>query len=252
MSDYRFSRLVRLNSRDSSLESNSPFYYIFRINDNDLNQIKRVVLKTAIIPNTQYNINQYNNVFDLNSALSGNVNVTIPIGQYTTSTLITEINALVQPTLPSFVLSQDLLTQKLNFFNGLDVIDILTKKNNPLNTIADVIGIKADQSGTTFLADSLPCLTGLQHIYIGSQALSNSSAMITNDRAKINVFADLPVDVDFGKNQTLENSDNTSLNYSDFHSYKNLSSIDIELTDEHDNPIELNGKNFVLVFRVFS
>jgi hypothetical protein len=57
------SRLVRISSKDRSSTSNSQYDIIYDTNDYDMQLIRKVVLKSAIIPNTQYNVNIYNNVF---------------------------------------------------------------------------------------------------------------------------------------------------------------------------------------------
>ena len=64
------SRLLRISSKDRNQASGSRYDISYNTNDNDLHQIKRVTLKSVVIPNTQYNINKHNNVLHMPNSLS--------------------------------------------------------------------------------------------------------------------------------------------------------------------------------------
>ena len=89
------SRLLRVSSRDRSVESFSPYAIVYKTNDSDLHQIKKVILKSAIIPNTQYNVNKYNNTFHFPNTLNATTDYVVPVGQYTTETLINTLQTMV-------------------------------------------------------------------------------------------------------------------------------------------------------------
>ena len=72
------SRLLRISSKDKSPESPSKYQITYKTNDNDLHQIRRVVLKSAIIPNSQYNIHHNNNTFVFIEGALSAVEVTVP------------------------------------------------------------------------------------------------------------------------------------------------------------------------------
>ena len=127
----------------------------------------------------------------------------------------------------------------------MDVINI----NNPM---AYVVGIEKDEVDVnSYSCDNLPNLSGLNHIYISSQSLSNHTQMITHDKKKQNVFADITVKVCSGQTQYTD-EDTNSLDYVVFHSHKNISKLDIKLMDEHNHEINLNGRDWTLVFRVYT
>lgn len=269
------SRLLRISSKDRTLESPSKYQITFKTNDNDLHQIKRVVLKSAIIPNSQYNIHKYNNTFYFNQPVSQNnsdevtdgvVNeqasieiisggVTedekdeevgryiIPVGQYTISMLISTL----ENTIPGLTITQSPLTKKLTLTYS-SPFSVIVNDKNPL---ARVLGITEDiENVSTYSCKSLPDLSGLENIYIASQTLSNHSAMICNDKQKQSVFCSVGINVPFGQTMILE-EDSISLDYTDFYAPRNISTIDITLLDENNNVLDLNGLDWVLTFRVY-
>ena len=89
------SRLLRISSKDRSSQSPSQYNIDFNTNDNDLHQIKRITLKSVVIPNTQYNITQHNNVLYLPTTLTDATHYEISVGQYTTVELITTLKEVV-------------------------------------------------------------------------------------------------------------------------------------------------------------
>lgn len=238
------SRLLRISSKDRSVESPSKYNIIYRTNNNDLHQVSRVVLKSAIIPNNAYNINIHNNT--LNFVNTGSVGpYVIPVGQYTTATLITAIEALIT----DLTIVQSALTGRLTFTMAANTFDIDPNPvTNPMSTTLGFETVAATVA--TYTADHQPDLTGLDNVYIESQALSSNTAMISADKLKQSVFCNVGMDVAYGSVKVLE-KDLDSLDFSAYHTHKNISSIDIKLVDENSNELDLNGAEWTLIFRVF-
>lgn len=238
-------RLLRISSKDRAIQSSSKYDFTFPTNDYDLHQVNQIMLKSAIIPNTQYNINTNNNSFVYRIAGVLQTPIVFPVGQYELDSFIVGFNEL--STVIGMTLVQNTLTKKLQF-TTTTAIEYLTIELNP---IARVLGIHTTSDGDvlTHNADGLPDLIGLRHLYISSSALSNNTSMITEDKQKINVFADIPIDVPFGGLQIVDNNSRT-LDYSYFNSHKNISSIDIKLLDEYNNLVDLNGHDFILVLHI--
>ena len=269
------SRLLRISSKDKSPESPSKYQITYKTNDNDLHQIRRVVLKSAIIPNSQYNIHHNNNTFYFNETvpqnnsdevtdgvvnehasieiISGGVvedekdeevgRYIIPVGQYTISMLISTLENMIS----GLAITQSPLTNKLTLTYS-SPFSVLVNDKNPL---ARVLGITEDiENVSTYSCKSLPDLSGLENIYIASQTLSNHSAMICNDKQKQSVFCSVGINVPFGQTMILE-EDSISLDYTDFYAPRNISTIDITLLDENNNVLDLNGLDWVLTFRVY-
>jgi hypothetical protein len=244
------SRLLRISSKDRSPQSNSRYDIEFNTNDNDLHQIKRITLKSVVIPNTQYNINKYNNTLYFPTSHTATTDYVIKQGQYTTSELITAINTAVNAVISPAVLqiTQDLADQKLTFTLSAGTMDI---HDDTQNRMAKVLGIDTGLNGVSvYVCDHLPNLSGLGHIYISSQALSNHTQMISHDKQKQNVFADVTMKVGFGQSQYTD-EDSNSLDYVVFPGLKNISRLDIKLMDENNNELDLNGRDWTIIFRVF-
>jgi hypothetical protein len=244
------SRLLRISSKDRSSQSPSQYNIDFNTNDNDLHQIKRITLKSVVIPNTQYNITQHNNVLYLPSTLTDATHYEISVGQYTIVELITALKEVIDYNIaPETIdITQDCLTHKLTFALTDGYMNVI-KSMNPM---AYVLGIEKDEVNVnSYSCDNLPNLSGLNHIYISSQSLSNHTQMITHDKKKQNVFADITMKVCFGQTQYTD-EDTNSLDYVVFHSHKNISRLDIKLMDEHNHELELNGRDWTLVFRVYT
>jgi hypothetical protein len=240
------SRLVRISSKDRSIESVSKYDIVFRPDDRDLHQIKKIALKGAEIPNTQYNIHSDNNLLYFPNSLSGTTDFTIPVGQYTTSTLITEI----QSQIAGLVITQDTLTQKLTFTHATQTFDIVS--NTTTNPMARTLGFLTDASGVgSHVCTGLPNLTGLKTVYIASHTLCSNTAMCTNDKLKQHVFCSIPITVPFGETQVID-EDSSTFDFSVFHDRKNIAEIRIKLLDEENHVLELNGLDWYIILRVFT
>jgi hypothetical protein len=97
------SRFVRIHSNEGRVPVDLTTLSKIDVNTNDpdLNQIAGVRIKTAMIPNSMYNINSSNKTLYMTTSLSGTTDYTITEGQYTITTLIaalqTVINAAIGP-----------------------------------------------------------------------------------------------------------------------------------------------------------
>ena len=243
------SRLLRISSKNRAGNSVSKYDIVYNTNDRELHSIKRVALKSATIPNTQYNIDSNNNTLYMTNSFAAGPSFVITPGQYTTTTLITALVAAVGGT---FGIAQDAITQKLTLsVTGPATIDIIS--DTATNPMATVLGLTTDDAATSsHTAASLPDIRGLTNIYIASRTLSNGgNQMSSNEKNTTNVFCNVPVTAVFGGTVNLEEDENT-LDYVLFNSHKNISSIDIRLMDEDNNTLELNGFEWTLVFRIYS
>jgi hypothetical protein len=211
------------------------------------------MLKAAYVPNTQYNINIYNNVLAMTGSIIGAYTLTVPVGQYTTTDLLTYINAQVQLASATFLLSQSTVNQRLTWAAPGEVFTITPGAPNTISKALGVLEPFTFGGGSPIENPFLPDLGGVKHVYIGSRALSNTSCcVVTNpSQQQQNIMADIPITVPWGTTQVENTNNSNSLDYMDYHSYKNISAMDIELTDEDRNPLRLNGADYVLMFRVW-
>ena len=246
------SRLLQINSTDRALESVSQYDLVYHTNDRDLHQISKIILKSAMIPNTMYNINEFNSVFTFPTSLAGTSLFPIIQGQYTTTSLIatlkSEIDIVIQPD--SVTITQDPLTEKLTFGLSSGTFDLVTFEQG--NLMANVLGIK--ESGTNLgfstRASALPNLSGLKQVFVSSKTLTNHTPMISSEKLKNSIWGSIPITVAYGETQVHEEN-STGLDYCIYSNHKNISTLDLELLDENGNTLDLNGSDWNMILRVY-
>jgi hypothetical protein len=247
----RESKLVRISSRDRASAS-STNKYNFNINFDDyfLHQIQGVIVKSIIIPNSQYNINANNNTifYDYNGA--GIASVQIPIGQYNLNDFMTALDLAFVTAGIALVTTQDPLTLKLilTFPNPTILYDSFAG-----TTINEVLGYEFTTANLAVQnMPNLPDLSGLQKVFIKSNTLSNGVSMSNSEKKHVNVFTEVDIAVGFGAIEhrvldTLDTSDEITNSQP-----KNISSIDIQLLDQNFNQVDLNGLEWEMVLKVFN
>lgn len=241
----RESKLIRISSKDR-VDPSEKYNINVSFDDNFLNQITHVIVKSIVIPNTQYNVTKYTyRIFY--DAGSGETSLTVPVGQYDLNSLIAAVETKFGEVGIPLTIIQDETTLKLNMTFGIPVF--LYGKS----TLAHTLGWEFDSAfNTVHELPNLPDLSGLQKVYIKSNKLSNDVSMVTSDKKQINIFTEVDVDVPFGGivHRVLDD-----LNTSDEVTNRqpnNISSIDIELLDQNLDPVDLNGHDFEIILKVFS
>jgi hypothetical protein len=247
------SALIRLNSTDLSPFTATTNDGLYSMSDQQLHNVKYVVLKSVRIPNTQYNVNSNNNAWLFPNATKPAGDYLVPEGQYDISTLMTTLETLVGGGL---TITQDAVTQKLAFDMGGPLFSLIGDAStnvfgyNILGTRSTVI-----DSAVSVTASSLPNLAGLRGVQIRSKTLAPFAHLSGSDGRLRRVFATVPITVDFGQTQTHEETDIDNLDFSDFASDhgRNLSQVDITLLDSDTNlPLILNGGQYEIILRTFS
>lgn len=241
-------KLIRVSSKDRT--SGGKYNLKFHTNDSDIHLINSIQLKSGVIPNTQYNVNSNNNIFRFATSLNATLLYTVPVGQYNVTTYMDALKVAIDTVItPETVdITQSPLTHKLTITQSSGTFQML---GTDTNDAARVFGVEVDSPVglTTYTASSLPNLIGLRHIFIGSSTMSNNTTLVTDDQNKFPIFADIVITVPFGATQTIDNSSN-DLDFTRFGSRKNISTIDIELLDEYNRTVDLNGLDWHLVFKV--
>lgn len=250
--ELRTSKLVRVSSIDRDEDSSSRYDLHVSFNDYALHQVRRVILKSLTIPNTYYNINRHNNefVYDLGF---GPIGFKVGVGQYTLTELADELVALFasQPVPVVMTYTIDSVKTKLELTFSAD-IEITND-----GTINSVLGLESDVS-TMFVAASpqtLPNifnLSGLRKVFIGSHTLALGTTMTSSDGRNINIFTEAEIDVAYGGIQHRTLSD---LHTSDEITHStpfNISNMDVTLYDQDLNVLDLNGREWSMVLKVFN
>lgn len=236
---YIPSQAVFLDSNDATI-SISDAEKVFHLNSPIIAPagIRILIgLTNLTIPNTIYNFSASNNQLSLTQSATTQV-VTITAGNYSASTLVDALNAAI--TL-NITVSFD--EDNANFtFVGTSAFTI-----NSDTTMTRQLGLKNQLptvSGTTYTATQVCDFAGATNIYVRIRNVSMSNL---DSRGKTsNIIASIV----------------NNVNYGDFIFYvppevlyfqineQQLAHIDLELTDQEGNVIDLNGATFNLVLSV--
>jgi len=256
----RKSKLLRISSKDRLNPTNENRYdFEVGLDDYFLHQVKKVVVKSIIIPNTSYNITDKNNklIIDYNGVIKL---IALQTGQYTSFELedaIITAFALIGVTL-TIAENQYTKVYELTFDQVTSIISITNSLNTygQLGTLHRVLGLDVldtndTPSGLTYTAPHLRDLSGLKKVYIGSNTLGNTTSLISSDKTKRNIFTEVDIEAKWGY---IEHRVIDDLNNIDEHTYyapKDISVIDISLYDQNLEPLDLNGHEFELVLKIF-
>lgn len=246
MADYHStSRLLRLDSRHIT---GNKYNTVFSLKEPQLQDARRVVLKSAKIPNTQFNVNKNNNTWNFPNAVNLMADYVVPIGQYTMTSLIAALETLV----PGLTITQNATTKflTLSMANAFGIL--ADPESNPFGYY--ILGGRVESLGVIapITLSAFPDLSGLQTVYITSNTLAPFGGMASSDRILRNAFCSVPIGVEFGLYHTHEEESSLSLDFSQFSS-RNINSIDINLIDAATmKTIDLNGLDYELTFRVYN
>ena len=241
-------KLIRISSRHRTSGTFSNFQvHLGQDHTRDIQNVRAVSLVSAMISNTHYNVNINNNSFVYNLTGGGETTGTLPIGQYTTATLITALQAV----LTDVTITQDTLTNKLNFATtGSATLDFFSEEDRPASTLAPVIGLYTSISlGTTSNTDVdfVPDLSELDLVNIHTNISHGNCITTDTTRSQSSdIMASIPISSVWGVyNVFFENSsssDNSKIIYDSPHS---LSHIHIRLTDRDNNDITLQHDTLI-------
>ena len=232
--------ILRINSRDRTSTSNSSTDFTIplgkEISDHN---VKRVVLRSLNMPNFQYNLNSNNNRITIESGTDGAQTVTIAVGQYKTSELISLLEMLFSGVFTNnLTITQNSISQLLTFSidNG-DTIRLFEpdQVNNTLNNNLGIVNTTG--LATTHDGNRMPRLNGLTLCHVESSELANSNYH-SNQRNE-NFLATVQVVNEFGTYLYYEPafSEINSINYP---SHRKFHTIDIRLLDQDLNVIDIH------------
>jgi hypothetical protein len=209
--------------------------------------VKRVLLKSVFIPNTSYNVNQYNNQFTYDQG-GGDKTVTVPPGQYSATGFLDSLVAELAAEVPAVTLTYAINTTTnkitLTFANPTII--------RGSSTSAYVIGLDPEVDTASLTVHPSPYVldfSGLKKVYIGSHTMSKGTTMSSSDKNHIKIFTEIDIDQAYGKvvHRVLDNLD--SIDEATHSIPFNVSSLDLTLYDEDLNPLDLNGHHVQLVLK---
>lgn len=255
--------LLRVSSDFKQTNSNSNSDFSVSYNNNPaLEHVVRVVMKQADIPNVFYNINETgfnftntgNNQLTITNDAAVQSTATIPIGQYTISELIIEINTfLADPAFTNGIvtISQDPLTKKIEFITSVPAY----KFSIDQCTILSYLGFAAPsvyQYNAVLSADSFSNLSGVTEVYITSQKISDSSNMIVRASTVFPVILVCPITVAFGfiEHYLSPHDELDDIVYPSSEG-TSIRQVDLQLRDKFANILDIGTLSLNLILKVY-
>ena len=242
-------KLLRISSRDRDVLSDSTSSFSVNLNNiKELQTTRSVVVKQVSIPNTMYNITDYNRTFTYKLA-SVSSSFDIAEGQYNTTQLIAALEAA--GTEIGLAISQNPITSKLSFTSSTNIEYLDSSENSMAEVLGIEYGAGSGEDVGTYSATGLLDLGGVKNIYIESSELGEESLIRSNGKT-INIIAVVPITVAYGSTQhylsqhsSIDDVDNRN------HGGRNHQRINIVLKDSADNIINLNGHHVEMVLKVY-
>ena len=214
--------------------------------------IKQMVIQSVTLPNTVYNITDKNNVgfMEYNN---NTYNLLIPVGQYNLAEFIMALQAQLTVVDIGSVVSQNPVTQKLEFVFSLPARFL----NSMYSPLSKVIGVAIFNQlyyplvlSTSFSAETLPNLSGTNNFYICSRTLGQGTNSILQNGANLPLLLNLPNTAGFGSINYWENNE-TRLALKTYKAYQNAQLIDIQIRDIDGDIIDLNGADWGITFLIY-
>jgi hypothetical protein len=236
------SKLIIIDTRQKQGDSSSNSSFYFDIGT-DIN-IKSFAIKSISLVNAQFNVNSFNNTFNLLVGATP-YTVTVDVGQYTTTTLLTAlttaVNTAITPETVAF--AQNTTTQIITAtFSTSSTI-----QDSPLGRLLGFTG--AEGAGTTVVASGFPTLLGTYSYILTSGVLGQMCRR--SDDEQYPVLAVVPNDVDFGSQIIYEPND-VQYGLIKRTGLVGMSSIDIQVRDDNFNIVDLHGTHVQIVLKVWS
>ena len=244
------SLIMVLNSKFRTADSNSSSDFTISIGQSI--SIKQMVIQSVSLPNTVYNITAQNNVSSLEYNL-GTYNITIPIGQYNLAEFIIALQAQLTTIDIGSVVSQNPLTQKLQFTFSLPA-RFVCDSFNPLSKVIGVVTFNQMYypmvASASFSASALPDLSGTRNFYICSRTLGQGTNSILEDGNNLPMILNMPNTVGFGDVNYWMNNE-TRLCLKTYQTPQNTQFIDITLRNIDGVIVDLNGADWTLTVLVY-
>jgi hypothetical protein len=255
--------VISSDDKDSDSISNSNFRVTLK-ERYATQSIDRIIIKEVIVPNAFYNISDgdsvkgngpANNILLMESSeTKTQISVSILAGQYNIlqlmATLQSAINSQIGSLTASVAITRDDITNLLSFtFTTTGIFTFLG-----ISPMAPVLGFKSNISYTpttqTITMPDPPDLSGINSVYIHSEALSDGSG-IDASKGIINLVESVSMATTaYGTFAYKQNSD-TELCIINYTMPRNLNVIDIRLRDREGNLLSIGTKRLTLMVKMY-
>ena len=185
-------RIVVINSIDRISGSNTDFTVSY--NDYEVQQVLKVVVKAAFIPNQFYNVTNDNNRFEIKQSTFPSAVIIIRAGQYTIDELIAELEILINAYLSdgaTVTITKSSTTGKLTFtFSGatLPANNTVTIFDNVNATAKNLLGISGNQTSDVINLPNPFNLSGVEYVAIHSPQVAYNHALESGARGAVSTL----------------------------------------------------------------
>lgn len=208
-------------------------------------------VKTISVPFSWYVFRAGQNVFSLNSSVDGPITVTIPPGNYTTATLKTTLEALINPLITgNITITFNSTTQKMELVPSGGTQIEMNGGNLAAGTANEMLGFTSQQPLTSLLiGNNVFNLSGDQAIYLHSDRLRDENSLSTVENPLNNteltytsILHRVPVDVNSGS-LIVDKWGSPWLEYPN----NKITQLDFQLRHQDGSFVNLNGQDYTFV-----
>ena len=255
---YTFAKLITVSGADGSPDSKSRTDFTVNLGPN-MQKIARISIVSVSFPNNAYNVNGSGGGANNGFAITGSDDLFVPEGFYTTTTLMSAVQTLVNTYLTSLgdgqsiALAQDPTTQLVTVTYtagaGAASIDLLDSSvNSGVWQLLGFFDIPVTVT-TTQTAPNLPSLGGLKEVFLQSNELAAGN-MYDKDGTQRNTLICIPITAPFGVSNVFECKVD-SLCEITYLSPRSAQRCDFYLTDRGGNIVNLHGGNLIINLKVW-
>jgi hypothetical protein len=201
----------------------------------------QVSVQSATIPNSWYNVDYYNNKFEYKVNNGATISLIIPQGNYNVNTLRT----FLQANMPNFTITYNILDNTYTFQHSTYDFQFLSS-----STCMEILGFDEHDiyiSATRILksVNAINLFT-IRNIYIQS---SNMMLNNINHATPNNCCVLSSIPVSSGSNGIINYSNINDVK-SSINSIRNFSILNVYLTDQDGDILDLNGCHFSLTLQI--
>lgn len=244
-------KYVRISSDDATRKNtNADFTCSFNSLHPAFTDCIGYQVNSVTFPNVFYNITSDNNVLKIEENGQSATTITLAVGFYTGTDLITVLKTALDAVLVSgtVVLSLTDYTEKFKFTFTTTTAKIYA---DATSTMSDILGITTTTASFSAVvdADYIPKLYGVSDVYLESRTLSNDKLYDSKTGRKRPVMKVIPLTAGFGEMNLWESDD--SYDRDIFGSERSISTIDIKLTDGNDKLLNLQNHSLDILIKLF-
>ena len=248
--DKRLKKLhmtIDSRQRDKKVYYNPNNYRINLDNNNRLKNVNSIRLLEAMIPNSQYLINENNNKLDILDNATGLITpVLITIGNYSATTLTTELESIAGITTATFSPS----TKKLTLISSSNITILFETGDNANCSPWEVLGANKEDMVIN-LSNTFPNIYNLETTKFIDLAIEEipditNKLMIEKEINKFR-FKRISMDVDFDTDKHYRSLEQLPYNYFTPMEFNKFS---ITLYDDKGRVYDSNGKDNYFIFEM--